>query len=161
MKRKPANFVSHDLHDKYTVVGSCCSMNAVNNACRDIQRTLKTKGNIGTVNIIVDGFWQMNDVQTFLTKQVCCFLCTVTAKDYQTVKVQFVVSVFHRLYLVQSVCIRHTHIFERLAGCSKNRTALCQNSGKIFGCQQTIISIDQSFVSIIKTVNLQFIQIGI
>ena len=77
-------------------------MNAVDNARRNIQRTLKTEGNIRTINIIVDGFWQMNDVQAFFTKQVCSFLCTVAAKNYQTVKVQFVIGMFPsgtRIYL--------------------------------------------------------------
>ena len=142
MKRKPANFVSHDFNDKYTVVRSCCSMDAVNNSCRNVQCALETKGNICTINIIVDCLRQMNDIQPFLPKQICCFLCAISTKDHQTVKAQFMIGMLHCSHFIQPVLIRYTHIFKRLTGCSEYCSAFCQNSGKIFRCQQTIIPIN-------------------
>ena len=75
---KPSYFVSHHLYNKYTVVGSSRCMDAIDSLCRYINCTLKTECHICSVNIIVNGLWKMNNIESFLAKQIGCLLCTVT-----------------------------------------------------------------------------------
>ena len=57
--------------------------------------------------------------------------------------------------LVNVNIVAQAHQFERLTGCTKYRTTAGQNSGKIFCCEHMIFSIDQSFISVIKSINFQ------
>ena len=132
MKCQPANFVSHNFNQKYTVVGCCCGVDAVDRIRCDVNSTLETECHIRSINIIVDRLWQMDDIQSFFTQQVCCLLCSISPKDHQTVQAQFVIILFHGFYFIQSVLVRCTHQLERLSGGSQDRSALCQDSGKIF-----------------------------
>ena len=156
---KPSYFVSHHLYNKYTVVGSSRCMDAIDSLCRYINCTLKTECHICSVNIIVNGLWKMNDIEPFLTKQIGSLLRTISAKDHQTVQSKLTVCGFHGLYLVQTVFIRHTHLFEWLAGRSENRSTSGKDSGKIRGCKNSVLFIDQPFVPIFKSINLQFVYI--
>ena len=131
IQRKPSHFVSHDFYDKHAIVGSCCCMDTVNGFCSYINCTLKTECHIRSVNIIVNRLRKMNDIEPFLTKQIGSLLRTISAKDHQTVQSKLTVCGFHCLYLVQSVLVRYTHLFEWLAGRSENRSASGKNSGKI------------------------------
>ena len=54
--------MSHDLHDKYTVVGCGCGVNTVNTVRGNVDGALKAEGDICAVNIIVDGLGKMNDI---------------------------------------------------------------------------------------------------
>ena len=140
-------------------MGCCGCVDTVDCIGRNVNRTLETECHIRSINIIVDGLWQMDDVQSLFTQQICCFLCSVSPEDHQAVQTQFVVILLHGLYLVQSVFIRCTHQLERLSGCSKDRSALCQDSRKIFCRKHTVIAVDQTFVSIIKSINFEFLNI--
>ena len=155
MESQTSDFVSHDLNDKYTAVRCCCCMNTVDCIRSNIYRTLETKCHICSINIIIDRFWQMNDIQTFFSQKIGCLLRSVSTKNNQTVQTQFVIGLLHGFNLIQSFFIRHAHQFERLTGCTKYRTTAGQNSGKIFCCEHMIFSIDQSFISVIKSINFQ------
>ena len=109
MKGKPAHFVSHNFYDKHTAVGRCCGVNTVNGICGNIHSALEAKGHVCAPNIVVDGFGEMNDIQSFFSQQVRCFLCAVSAQNNQAVQTQLVICLFHGLYLVQTFFVRHTH----------------------------------------------------
>ena len=135
-------------------------MNAVDCIRCDIDGTLKTKGHIRSINIIVNGLREMNDIQPLFPKQVCRLLCSVTAQDDQTVQIQLVVSLLHGLDLVQSVLIRNTHQLKRLAAGTQNRSTLCQDTGEIGRCKQPVIAIDQALISVLKSIYFQLIHIA-
>ena len=116
IQTKLSNLVPHNFNNKHTVMGRCRGVNTVNRICSNIHRTVKSKGHIRSIYIVVNGLRKMNDIQSFLTKQVCCFLCTVATENHQTVQTQLVVILLHGLYLVQSVLIRYTHQLKWLSG---------------------------------------------
>ena len=64
---QPAYFMSHNFHDKYTIVGGCGCMDAVDGFCCNIHCAVETEGHVCTPDIIIDGFRQMNNVQTFFS----------------------------------------------------------------------------------------------
>ena len=134
-------------------------MDTVNGICGNVYRTLETKGHVCAIDVIINSLWKMDNVQSFFSQKVCCLLCTISAKDHKAVQAEFIISLLHCFNLVQAILIRDTHQFEWLSGCSEDCAALCKDSGKIFGCEHTVFTIDQSFISIIKSINFQFIQI--
>ena len=102
----------------------------------------------------------MDDIQSFFSQKICCFLGTISSQDHQTVQTKFIISLLHSLYLVKASLVRYPHKFKRLAGSSQNSAASGKDSGKVLCGQHSIVSIDQTFVSVIKAVHFQFIQIG-
>ena len=64
---QPPYFMSHNFHDKYTIVGGCGCMDAVDGFCCNIHCAVETEGHVCTPDIIIDGFRQMNNVQTFFS----------------------------------------------------------------------------------------------
>ena len=67
MQGKASYLVSHNFYDKYTAMGCCCCMNAVDSVCCNIYCTLEPECHICTPDIIVDGLRQMDDIQTFFS----------------------------------------------------------------------------------------------
>ena len=61
-----AYLMSHDLHDEYTAVGSCCCVDAVDCVGRNVYCTLEAECHVCSPDIIVDGLRQMDDIQAFL-----------------------------------------------------------------------------------------------
>lgn len=91
---EPAYLVAHNLNDKYTVVGCCCGVDAVDCICSYIDRALEAKGHICAVDIIVDCLWQMNDIKSLFPEKIGCLLCAVSAQNNETVKTKLLVCVF-------------------------------------------------------------------
>ena len=150
--------MSHNFYDKYTVVRGCRRMDTVDRICSNVHSALETKGHIGSVNIIIDGLRQMDDVQSLFTKKIGCLLCAVSSKDYKAVQTELVIILFHCFHLIQSVFIRNAHKLKRLTGRAEDRASFCQNTGKIFGCKHTVIAVDQTFVSVHEAVHFQFVK---
>ena len=128
MKCQPSYFMSHNFHNKYTTVRSCCGMDTVNTVRCDINCTLESKGHVGTPDIIIDGLGEMDDIESLFTQKIGCLLCSITAQDHQTIQIQSAVVLLHGCYPVQSVFIRYAHIFKRLTRASKDRTSTGQDS---------------------------------
>ena len=91
-------------------------MNTVNRIRCNINCTLETKGHICTVDIIINRLRKMNNIKSLFTKEICGLLGTVTAKDNKTIQIQLVISLLHRLYLIKSIGIWHTHLLKWLSG---------------------------------------------
>ena len=157
MKGHPANLMSHNFDDKYPAVRGGRGVDLINGVCGYIHRTLETKGHIRSPQIIVNGLWKRDDVQAFFSQHVCRLMCAVASQDHQAVQVQLVVGMLHGLYLVQSVFVRHPHQLEGLPGCPKDRSAQCQDSGKVPGSQHLEIGIDQSFISFLKSIDFYIV----
>ena len=106
-------------------------MDLVNRGSSDIDGGLIAEREVRSVDIVVNGLGQMNDVEAFLAEQICRLLGAVSAEDNQAVKAKLVVVLLHRLHLVKALRIRHAHQLERLAGRSDDRTALRQDTRKV------------------------------
>ena len=59
---KPSYLMSHHFHDKYSAVGSSCSMDAVDGICSNIHCTVETECHIRSPDIIINGLRKMDDV---------------------------------------------------------------------------------------------------
>ncbi len=108
-------------------------MDAVYGIRRNVNGTLKTESHVRPVYVIVNGLGKVNNVQPLLAQQIGRFLCAVSSQDHQAVKIQLVKRLLHGLDLIQTVFIRHPHLFKRLSGRAKDRSSFCENSGKIRG----------------------------
>ena len=71
--------MSHNLYDKYTAVRRRRRMDAVNYIRRNVNGALETKGNVRSINIVINRLWQMNDIQPFFPQKICRFLRSVAA----------------------------------------------------------------------------------
>ena len=125
------NFVTHNLDNKYTAVGSCCCMDSVNRICCDINCTLESKCHVCSPQIVIDCLRQCHYIESFLAKKICCLMSSISSKNNKTIQMKLMICVFHCLHLVYSILVRHTHQFERLTGCTKNCSTLCQDSREI------------------------------
>ena len=130
-------------------------MDAVNGLGCDLQCTLETECHVCAPDIVINGLRKMDDIQSLFTEKIGCFLCAVSAEDHKTVKAELIISLFHGLNLIQSLLIRYAHQFERLSGCSENSSALSQYPGKVLSCKHTIFPVDQSLISVIKSINFK------
>ena len=54
--------MSHNLNYDNPVVGMGCTVQTVNSSGGNTQGRVKTKSNIGTGHVVVNGFWQGDDV---------------------------------------------------------------------------------------------------
>ena len=144
----------HYFDDKYTSMGVCRRMNAVNAFCRNIYGTLKAKCHIGSVNIIVDRLRKPHNIQSLFTEKISRFLCSISPKNYKTVQFEITIRFFHRLNLVQSIGIGFPHMLKWLSGRSKNRSSQCENPGKIRRFHFSVISVDQSFITFQNSIYL-------
>ena len=134
-------------------------MNTVNGICSDVYRTVKAKGHIRSIDIIVNRLWQMEDIQSLLPQKVRGFLSSVSSQNHQAVQAQLIICLFHGLYLVQPFLIRHTHQLKRLAGCPQYSAASGQNSGKILAGKHPVISIDQALVAVHESIHFKLVHI--
>ena len=66
--------MTHNLYDKNSLVRGGCCMDAVDRIGCNIDGTVETEGHIRSVDIIIDGFRKMDNIQSFLSQEVCCFL---------------------------------------------------------------------------------------
>ena len=89
-------------------------MDAVDRIGCNIDGTVETEGHIRSVDIIIDGFRKMDNIQSFLSQEVCCFLGSVSAKNDKAVQKELVPGMLHCIHFVQTVCIRGTHQLKRL-----------------------------------------------
>lgn len=126
----------------------------VNGICCDLQSALKPKViSVPQISLsMVFGRWMIFRPSS---RRRLRFLRSVSAEDHKTVKTELIVSLFHGLNLVQSLLIRNPHQFEWLSGCSENSSALSQDSEKVPGCKHTVFPVDQSLISVIKSINLK------
>ena len=101
----------------------------------DIYCTLETKRHICSPEIVVDRLRKRNHIQTFFSQQIRSLMCSITSKDYQTIQIQLMVSMFHCFDLIYPVWSWYAHQFKWLSGSSENRSTHRKDSRKIFCCQ--------------------------
>ena len=158
-ERQPADFVAHDFHDEYTAVGGSCRVDLVDRCRRDVDCGLISECEVCSVDIVVDRLRQMDDIEAFLTKKVRCLLSAVSAENDNTVKTKLVIVLLHGFDLVETVLIRNSHQLERLAGRSDDRTAACEDAGKVIGCKQLVVAVDHTLVALKESVYFKILDV--
>ena len=130
MQCKPAGLMTHELNNKYAAVGSCCGVNTVDDICSNVNRALETEGHFGTPKIIVNCFWQRNNIQTLLRKLVGCFMCSVAPQNYETIQTLHAIVAHHGVILgLFSIRVqRVVHFFEWLTRSPEHRSAQGQDA---------------------------------
>ena len=154
VQRQPAHLVAHDLNNKYTAVGTGGSVDLVDRGGRDIYSTLETKGHFCSPQIIVDGLGKRDYIEALLAEQIGSLGGTVAAAHDQAVQLQFMIGLFHSLYLVEAVLIRITDGLERAAAGSQNRAASGQDSLEVLAGQDPEFAVDQALVAVFEAVKL-------
>ena len=69
IEREPASLVSHYLADKDSRMACCGSVETINYIGCDINSRMETKGNICSVDIVVDSFRQTNNIESLVRKE--------------------------------------------------------------------------------------------
>ena len=77
----------------------------------------------------------------------------VTTENYKAVQLQLVIVLLHGFHFVQPVGIRILDRLERGPGGSQDRAALGKDAGEILVCQHAEITVDQSSVTVQKTID--------
>ena len=81
--------------------------------------------------------------------------------DDTTIQIQLIISVLHAFNLIVALLIRLADQLKRSSGASKNCTAFCQNTGKVLPCKHTEITIYQSSVAVVETIDFNlFVAVG-
>ena len=156
---QPAGTMTHDFYQKYTAVRGRRRMHLIQHIGRNVHRGLIAKRNLGAPQVVVDGLWQRNDVQTFLAQQVRGLCRAVTAENNQTVQLHVVVGLNHLCDLINAVFVLVAHIFKRLARSAENGAANRQNAGKVARRHEAVFSLNESLVSILKAVDFYFLAV--
>ena len=120
--------MSHNLDNEDTAVGCSCRMDPVDRICCNVYSTLEAECHIRSPQVIVDGLRQCDDIEPFFSQKVGRLVCAVSSENNKAVQVQLMICMLHSLYLVKTVLIRYSHQFERLSGCTEDRTAPRQDS---------------------------------
>ena len=60
---KPAGLVAHDLDAHHAAVAACGGVDAVDNVGGDVHSGMEAEGDVGAVDVVVDGLGQADDVQ--------------------------------------------------------------------------------------------------
>ena len=106
-------------------------MQAVDYVGRDVNCGVEAESHARAPNIVVDRFWQTDDVQSLFGKQICRFVRAIAAKSEQTVQLLVLISFLHISNFVNIILFNYFHHFKRRALCAEDRTAGGQNSRKI------------------------------
>ena len=132
-----------------------CGVNAVDDLRGDVHRRMEAKGEIGAVDIVVNGLGQADDVETLLAEQVGRFVRPVPAQGNQTVQLQILVGLFHGGNLIHAAFVDHPHIAERLPAGAQNGAAQRENTGELLFAHLLIFTLDQSAIAVADTDNLR------
>ena len=128
-------------------------MNTVDDIGCHLHRTVKPEGHIGAPDIVIDGFWQADNVQPLLREQICGFMGAVSAHHDQTVKPHFAIALFHASDLIDRTVIDDAYFFKRLPRGAEDGSAKRQNAGKISFFHDLIIALDESGIAVTDAVD--------
>ena len=132
----------------------CCRVDLVDCFRCDVDSRLKAKGHVCAPEVIVDGLWQRDDIESLFRQAICCLCRAVAAEHHKAVELQFVVVLLHRLDLVESVLIRLINGLIGYPARAKDGTAPCQDAGEVPLGQHPELAVDQALVAILKAIDL-------
>ena len=109
----------------------CSGVQSIQCICGNVYRSMESESHICTEDVIINGFRQTNDIQSFVRQQLGGLMCAVAAQCQKTIQLLILISLFHVLDLVHIVIADDFHHLERLTFGTQNRTAACENAGEI------------------------------
>ena len=98
---QPACLVAHDLNAHHAAVAACGGVDAVDHIGGNVHGGVEAEGYVGTIDIVINGLGQADDVQTLLREQVCGFVGAIAAQAQQAVQLGFFVGLFSWRQLYQ------------------------------------------------------------
>ena len=110
--------------------------------------TAEAEGDVGAVDVVVDGLGQADDVQALLRQQVGRFVRAVAAQAEQAVQLHLFIVFLHGGDLVHLVVAHHPHEFEGGALGAQNGAAHCEDTGKFPRLHHAPIAVDQALVAV-------------
>jgi hypothetical protein len=109
---------------------------------------VEAEGYVGTIDIVINGLGQADDVQTLLREQVCGFVGAIAAQAQQAVQLGFFVGLFHGGNFINVVVLHHTHHFKGGALGAQNGAAQRQDAAEIVLAHLLVVAVDQAAVSV-------------
>ena len=96
-------------------MAACGGVNAVDHIGGNVHGGVEAEGYVGTIDIVINGLGQADDVQTLLREQVCGFVGAIAAQAKQAVQLGVLVGLFHGGHFIDVVILHHAHHFKRCA----------------------------------------------
>src|SRR5699024_92087 len=145
---QPAGLVAHDLdaHDPAVAAGG--GVDAVDDVGGNVHRGVEAEGDVGAVDVVVDGLGQADDVQPLLGQEVGGLVGAVAAQTEQAVQLEVVVGLFHGGDLVDLVLLNDLHHLEGGALGAQNGAAQGQQAAEIVRLHLLVVAVDQAVIAV-------------
>ena len=85
VERKPSRLMSHNFYHHNTVMTRRRRMQPVNSIRCNIKRGVEAEAHIIMHNIVIDGFRNTDDIQSFICEHIGSSLRAIAAEDGETV----------------------------------------------------------------------------
>ena len=123
-------------------------VDAVDDLSGDVHRGVETEGDVGAVDVVVDGLGQADDVQALLREKVGRLVGAVAAEAEQAVELGVLVGLFHGGDLVDLVLFHHAHELEGGAFSAEDGAAQRQDAAEIVLGHLLVIAGDEAVVAV-------------
>ena len=152
IQRKPANLMTHDLNDEDAAVGRSSGVDIINALGGDIQSAVESKCHIGSIEVVVYGLRQSDDVQPLFTQKISRLCRAIAAAHNQAVKLQLMISLFHCLNLIQTILIGIADGLEGASAGTEHGAATGQDTFEIPAVKNAEFAVDQALIAVLKSV---------
>ena len=123
-------------------------VDAVDDLSGDVHGGVEAEGDVGAVDVVVDGLGQADDVQTLLGEEVGRLVGAVAAEAEQTVELGVLVGLFHGRDLVDLVLFHHAHQLEGGALGAEDGAAQRQDAAEIVLAHLLVFAGDEAVVAV-------------
>ena len=129
-------------------MAACSSVDAVDNVGGDVHSGVEAEGDVGAVDVVVDGLGQTDDVQPLLREEVGGLVGAVAAEAEQTIKLCVLIGLLHSRDLVDLVLFDHPHQLEGGALGAQNGTAQRQDAPEVVLVHLFVVAGDEAVVAV-------------
>ena len=105
-------------------MGICCCVYAVDYVCCNINSGMKTEGNVCSPDVVIYCFGQSDYIQPLFGKEICSFVCAVSAQRKQAVKLLLLIGLLHFGNLINIILLDDLHHLKGSTLCTENCSAL-------------------------------------
>ena len=145
---QPAGLVAHDLDAHHAAVAACGGVDAVDDVGGDVHSGVEAEGDVGAVDVVVDGLGQADDVQALLREKVGGLVGAVAAQAEQTVELCVLIGLLHGCDLVDLVFFHNAHQLEGGALGAQNGAAQRQDAPEVVFRHLLVVAGDQAMVAV-------------
>src|ERR1019366_4568142 len=152
-EREPAGAMTHDLDHDDAMVAVSGTMQTVDGIGGDPQSSGVAKCGVGHGHVVVNSFWQRDDVDASLVQTECILLRAASAEANNAIDSPLFEVVFDDTGHVLGTAVNHHAMLLVTAG-AENRAADGENTGKCGAIQIDTPILDQSAKTVAKTDDL-------